>query len=117
MRTCRWSYISGVLLLIATNGCALFIPWLLKLAIDSLQHPQSGRSPAFFAGLIIAVALLQGVIRIFSRTTILHAGRRIEFLIREDLYARLSTLDMPFFSKERTGDILSRFANDLTNVR
>ncbi|HEX9024167.1 MAG TPA: ABC transporter ATP-binding protein [Geobacteraceae bacterium] len=117
MLACRWSYFLGVLLLTATNGCALFIPWLLKLAIDSLQHPQAGRSPAFFAGLIIAVALLQGVIRIFSRTTILHAGRRIEFLIREDLYARLIALDMPFFSKERTGDILSRFANDLTNVR
>ena len=118
MRACRWSYFSGVFLLIATNGCALFIPWLLKLAIESLQHPDTaGRSPSFFAALIIAVALAQGVIRIFSRTTILHAGRRIEFLVREDLYARLLTLDLSFFSKERTGDILSRFANDLTNVR
>ncbi len=106
-----------MLLLIATNGCALFIPWLLKLAIEALQQPDAGRSPSFFAGLIIAIALVQGVIRIFSRTRILHAGRRIEFLIREDLYARLLTLDLPFFSEERTGDILSRFANDLTNVR
>ncbi|HTP66166.1 MAG TPA: ABC transporter ATP-binding protein [Geobacteraceae bacterium] len=118
MRSCRWSYFAGVLLLIATNGCALLIPWLLKLAIESLQHQGSaGHSPAFFAWLIIAVALVQGCIRIYSRTTLLHAGRRIEFLIREDLYARLLTLDLPFFSRERTGDILSRFTNDLTNVR
>jgi ATP-binding cassette subfamily B protein len=118
MRACRWTYFTGALFLIGTNGCALFIPWLLKLAIESLQHPLSvGRPPTFYASLIIATALIQGVIRIFSRTTLLHAGRRIEFLIREDLYAKLLTLDLPFFSQERTGDILSRFANDLTNVR
>jgi len=47
----------------------------------------------------------------------LNAGRTIEFRIREDLYAKLLTLDSPYFSSGRTGDILSRFSNDLTNVR
>lgn len=118
MWACRKAYLVGALLLIATNGCALFIPWILKLAIESLQHPGAApRSSAFYAWLIIAFALLQGCIRIFSRTTLLHAARRIEFLIREELYAKLLSLDLPFFSRERTGDILSRFANDLTNVR
>jgi ATP-binding cassette subfamily B protein len=118
MRQCRLSYILGALFLIGTNVCALYIPWLLKLAIESLQHPLSSPHPPFHYGaIIIAAALLQGIIRIFSRTSLLHAARRIEFMIREDLYARLLTLDLAFFSRERTGDILSRFANDLTNVR
>lgn len=104
--------------LIGTNGCALLIPWLLKLAVESLQFPQRAHhSPAWYAGLIIGAALLQGATRIFSRTTLLHAARRIEYHIREDLYARLLDLDLPFFSRERTGDLMSRFANDLTNVR
>ncbi len=67
--------------------------------------------------LIVGAAIVQGVIRIFSRTTLLNAARRIEYLIREELYARLLSLDLPYFSRERTGDILSRFSNDLTNVR
>jgi ATP-binding cassette subfamily B protein len=67
--------------------------------------------------LIIIAALAQGTIRIFSRTTLLHAGRRIEYLLREDLYAKILSLDLPWFDRWRTGDILSRFANDLTNVR
>lgn len=118
MRASRWSYLRGALFLIGTNTCALFIPWLLKLAIESLQHAgTTTHPPAYYGRLIIAAALLQGGIRVFSRTTLLHSARRIEFQIREDLYARLLTLDLPFFSRERTGDILSRFANDLTNVR
>jgi ATP-binding cassette subfamily B multidrug efflux pump len=114
----RKSYVQGGLYLSGTNAAALLIPWLLKLAVESLQHPSaSGHSPAFYAMLIIGAAIVQGVIRIFSRTTLLNAARRIEYLIREELYARLLSLDLPYFSRERTGDILSRFSNDLTNVR
>jgi ATP-binding cassette, subfamily B, multidrug efflux pump len=118
MQLCRRSYVLGGVSLLGTNFFALLIPWLLKLAVESFQ----GRSapehpPSFYALLIVAAALLQGLIRIVSRTTLLHAARKIEFLIREELYERLTTLDLAYFSRERTGDILSRFANDLTNVR
>lgn len=85
--------------------------------MQSLQHPGTGQPPGVYAALIIGAALCHGVIRIFSRTVMLNAGRTIEFRIREELYARLLTLDLPYFSRERTGDILSRFSNDLTNVR
>ncbi len=117
MKGCQTAYLLGFLLLLGTNAFALLIPWLLKLAVQSFQRPGSGHSPAVYAGFIILAALLHGLIRIYSRTTMLNAGRSIEFRIREELYAKLLQLDMPYFSRERTGDILSRFSNDLTNVR
>ncbi len=117
MKECRNAYLLGLFLLLLTNAFALFIPWLLKLAVQSFQHPGGGRSPGVYAGFIILSALLHGVIRIFSRTTMLNAGRSIEFRIREEMYAKLLLMDLPYFSRERTGDILSRFSNDLTNVR
>ncbi|MRR33459.1 ABC transporter ATP-binding protein [bacterium] len=117
-RTCRGTYLLGSLLLVGANGFALLIPWLLKRAVESLQFPgRDGHSSGYFGLLIIGTALAHGVVRIFSRTTLLHAGRRIEYRIREDLYARLISLDLPYYSRERTGDLISRFSNDLTNVR
>lgn len=114
----RWRYAVGALLLVLTNGCALLIPWLMKLAIDGLQHPETAAlSPTHSAGLICLTAVGYAVVRIFSRTTILHAARQLEFRIREALFARLLVLDSGFFSRERTGDILSRFSNDLSNIR
>jgi ATP-binding cassette subfamily B protein len=90
----------------------------LKLAVESLKNPLgAGHPPSYYAAWIIAAALAHGVVRVYSRTCILHAGRRIEYEIREDLYAKLLTLDLPYFSAGRTGDVLSRFSNDLTNVR
>lgn len=66
---------------------------------------------------IVFLASAHCITRIYSRTLILNAARIIEFRIREDLFHRLMLLDQHFFSISRTGDILSRFANDLTNVR
>lgn len=101
-----------------TNAFALLIPWFMKLAVEALQHPSSARlTPAACALIIALLAVLHCVTRIFSRTLILNAARIIEFRIREDLFRRLMQLDLGYFSTSRSGDILSRFSNDLTNVR
>ena len=104
--------------LLFTNAFALLIPWFMKLAVEALQHPLGARfSPAACALIIIILALLHCVTRIFSRTLFLNAARIIEFRIRNDLFKRLTQLDIGYFSSSRSGDILSRFSNDLTNVR
>jgi len=112
------TYLLGSLFLAGTSGCALLIPWLLKLSIESIQNPaRVAHTPAWYGMAIIVAALLHGIIRVFSRTTLLHNARRIEYRIREELYTHLLSLDLNYFNKERTGDLISRFANDLTNVR
>lgn len=101
-----------------TNGFALLIPWFMKLAVEGLQYPAAARfTPAACALAIVALGVAHCITRIFSRTLFLNAARIIEFRIREDLFRTLLFQDQLFFSRNRTGDILSRFSNDLTNVR
>ena len=114
----RWRYAGGTAFLLFTNAFALLIPWFMKLAIEALQHPAEARfSPSTCALIIILLSLLHCVTRIFSRTIVLNAARVIEFRIRNDLFQHLTRLDLSYFSTSRSGDILSRFSNDLTNVR
>ena len=90
----------------------------MKLAIEALQHPEAASySPAACALIISLLAILHCVTRIFSRTFIMNAARIIEFRIRNDLFRQLTRLDLGYFSNSRSGDIISRFSNDLTNVR
>jgi len=90
----------------------------MKLAVEALQQPAKAQfSPSACAVIITLLALLHCVTRIFSRTLTLNAARIIEFRIRNDLFSRLMLLDLGYFSSSRSGDILSRFSNDLTNVR
>ncbi|MEI7815946.1 MAG: ABC transporter ATP-binding protein [Desulfuromonadales bacterium] len=118
LKALRWRYAGGALFLLLTNAFALLIPWFMKLAIEALQHPERARlSPATCALIIVTLSVLHCVTRIFSRTLSLNAARIIEFRIRNDLFHRLTQLDLGYFSNSRSGDILSRFSNDLTNVR
>jgi len=114
----RWRYAVGAFLLLLTNGCALLIPWLLKLTVEGLKEPAGADfSTGQYALAIAGLALLHCLVRISSRTTILHAARIVEFRVRETLFQRLLALDLSFYNRERTGDLLSRFSNDLGNVR
>jgi len=118
LRSLRGRYVAGTLFLLATNGFALTIPWCMKMAVEALQAPATRHYPSsWYAAAIAALAAVHCITRIFSRTLMLNAARIIEYRIRNALFERLMLLDQGYYSTSRTGDILSRFSNDLTNVR
>jgi ATP-binding cassette, subfamily B, multidrug efflux pump len=110
----------GCLCLVGTNGFSLAIPWLLKHAIDTLRT----LPPEVAHGLvvrdavaIVAAAVLQAVVRTWSRVFIFDAGRNIEYGLRRDLLAHLLGMDPGFYRRHPTGDVMSRLTNDLSSVR
>jgi ATP-binding cassette subfamily B multidrug efflux pump len=112
----RRALVPGVLWLAATNALGLLIPWMLKKGVDAVPLGDY-RAIWFFAAVLAAAALLRGGTRVASRLRFLHTARRIEVDIRRDLLARLLVQEASFFDRHRTGDILSRFTNDLANIR
>ena len=114
----------GCLCLAATNALGLAIPWLLKTAIDSLggAHGVPALETARHlvsrtALVIVACALVQALIRTWSRVLIFNAGRNIEYSLRRDLFAHLARMDPAFYRRHPTGDLMSRLTNDLSAVR
>jgi ATP-binding cassette subfamily B protein len=110
----------GCLCLVGTNGFSLAIPWLLKQAIDALRE----LAPAAAHGVvvrnavaIIVFAVLQALIRTWSRIAIFDAGRNVEYRLRRDLFDHLTRLDPGFYRRHPTGDVMSRLTNDLGSVR
>jgi ATP-binding cassette, subfamily B, multidrug efflux pump len=110
----------GCLCLVGTNAFSLAIPWLLKQSIDALRS----LAPRVAHGIvvrdaiaIIAFAVLQGLIRTWSRIFIFDAARNVEYRLRRDLLGHLTRLDPAFYRRHPTGDVMSRLTNDLTAVR
>jgi ATP-binding cassette, subfamily B, multidrug efflux pump len=116
----RGRYAAGVLLLLATNACALLIPWVTKDVIDALGDPaRSGptRQTVVAGALVVAaLALVQAVVRTASRLILLGAGQRVEAAIRSDLFDAFLRLEPAFYQTRRTGDLMSRATNDLQSV-
>ena len=51
------------------------------------------------------------------RRLIIGVSRDIEYAFRNDLFAHLEKLPMSFYQKNKTGELMSRATNDLSNVR
>lgn len=106
-------YLLGALLLIATNALGLWIPWLLRDAIRALESAAAPAVVGRYALLMVAVALVQAVIRTYSRLALLGASRHIAFDVRNRFFAHLQRLGPSYFDRQRTGDIMSRGINDI----
>ncbi len=116
LRTYRRLLLAGLVWLVLTNALAMLIPWTLKQGIDAAERGDT-REILWFAAILATAAVLRGVTRIFSRLRYLRTARRVEVDLRRDLLTRLLGQETPFFDSQRTGDLLSRFTNDLSNIR
>jgi len=65
----------------------------------------------------LAAALLGGVFGLYMRQILLSLSYQIEFEIRERIFAHLTRLDHYFYSRERTGDLMTKMTSDLNAVR
>ncbi len=113
----RRSFLFGFLCVIATAAVGLAGPWVLKYAIDDLQRGVDAGKVRFYAAALLALAAVGGVFRFLMRRIIIGASRDIEYDLRNDFFAHLQRLDLAYFQRHRTGDLMSRATNDLSAVR
>ena len=92
-----------------------------RVVIDNIPHASllpRLEFPAFWIPIIIvAVFLLHSVFDYLSKYQMASIGIRIVRQIRDDLYAHLMRLDMDFYAKGRTGDMMSRILNDVGRIQ
>ncbi|MBI2962548.1 MAG: ABC transporter ATP-binding protein [Deltaproteobacteria bacterium] len=117
MHRYRWRYVFGLACLLVTASLAMLIPFLLKRAVEVIEHDRALSGLSFYVALIIGMAIVQGVARTFSRFVIFNIGRDIEYDLRNDLFRHLETLPQSFYQRSQTGDLMSRLVNDIGAVR
>ncbi len=108
---------AGLGLVVASNLFALAWPYLLKLAIDSLESGITARGLAAYAGAIVGFSFVGGVGRFFMRELLNGMSRRVENDLRDDYFDHLLHLAPDFYSRVPTGELMSRATNDIPAVR
>jgi ATP-binding cassette subfamily B protein len=117
LRRYRRQYALGGLCLLGTATLVMWIPWWIREAVRIIEHGGSASDVTYYALLILAAALAQGLVRTYSRALIFNAGRNVEYDLRNDLFAHLQKLPPAFYQTQRTGDLMSRVINDISAVR
>lgn len=113
----RRSFLLGLAASVCTTAIGLAGPWVLKLAIDDLSQGVTAARVRNYAVAFVALAAAGGVFRFLTRRIIIGASRDIEYDLRNDFFAALQRLDLAYFHRNRTGDLMSRATNDLAAVR
>ena len=110
-------YLVGGLCLLGTATLVMMIPWWTRDVVRIIESGGSLNDVTFYALLIIGAAILQGIVRTYSRALIFNAGRDVEYDLRNDLFAHLEKLPLSYYQSQRTGDLMSRVINDISAVR
>ncbi|MEW5946022.1 MAG: ABC transporter ATP-binding protein [bacterium] len=66
---------------------------------------------------IILVYVVRGVFMFWGSYLIAYVGQKIVEVMRNEVYNRLQWLDLRFFEKRRTGELMSRVTNDVAGVQ
>src|SRR5215470_12244665 len=109
--------ILGISCVFMTNVLKMAAPLVLRRAVDDLAANVTQAKLLEYGGLIILVALVQGVFLFTQRRVLINMSRDIEYDMRNDFYAHLQKLPFEFYQANRTGDLMARATNDLSAVR
>ena len=70
-----------------------------------------------FVAAIVAFAVLNGLARLGSRFLIIGSAQRVEFDLRNDLYAAMQAFSPSTIAERGTGDLMTRASSDVSAVK
>ncbi len=121
-----WSYVlahrgqvvQGTLLVAASVAITVSAPFITRFAIDALVDGSATWPKIIgYAVLYLGAVALSAIMALGMRKILLSLGHQVEYEVRRDLFARLALLDYYFYSRERTGDLMTKMTSDLNAVR
>jgi ATP-binding cassette subfamily B protein len=102
--------------LIAT-AVGLAQPYISKLLIDEALLRKNARALVWVAVLMVLVTVLGFVLNIISSYQYVRVSADVLFDMRLALYRHLQKLSPRFYTRTRTGEIVSRINNDIAEVQ
>jgi ATP-binding cassette, subfamily B, multidrug efflux pump len=102
---------------VISNLIGLYQPQVLRLSVDDLYKGVTAEKLGRYALILFGIGLVAGTFRFAMRKAVIGISRHVEFDLRNDLFAHLQSLPLPYYQRTRIGDIMSRCTNDLAAVR
>ncbi len=107
----------GIGTLLVVNALGVYIPLLIRDAIDELGVTFSVDRVWFFVVLILVLATAMWCVRMISRTLLFGVGRQVEFDLKQKIFNHLLRLEPSYFATNTIGDLINRATSDVENIR
>ncbi|WP_033164612.1 ABC transporter ATP-binding protein [Clostridium sp. KNHs205] len=112
------SYLLGVITLFIVDIASLYIPQFTGDITDGLEA-KTLEMEGLMTGIvkILCVGFIMAIGRFGWRYFIFGSARNVEYDLRNGMFAHLETLSMGYYNKNKTGDLMAHFTNDLNAIR
>ena len=115
----------GIIITIIARIFSLVLPSYVNKAfevIDDLASKSLGQDQAKdllteYILIIIGTAILSGIFTFLMRQTIINVSRYIEYDLKNEVFDHYQFLNLDFYKKNRTGDLMNRISEDIGQVR
>ncbi len=105
----KWQLAIGILISLVNTACGLMIPLALKEQIDLLG--ETGISFEWVS--VILVLIIADIISMgISLYLLASVGQKVVLNLRKKLWGKLLKLDVKFYDKNQSGEMVSRMTND-----
>jgi len=108
----------GFSALVVVDLLQLYIPRIVKYAVDSLQKGVATPRGLLVSGsYIILIAIAIAGFRFIWRQLLFGFSRIVEIDLRDRMFSHLLTLDKTFFQRTTVGEVMALATNDLSSVQ
>ena len=111
-------FVPGIITLLIVDVVQLLIPLIIGDTINRLETVDIDLRGLVLRGiLLMGVALMMSGMRFLWRYFIILSSFRIGFEMRQDIMKKLYSFPVSFFTRNKTGDLMSIVVNDVDAVR
>ena len=117
LRPHRTTVLLGAVSLLVVNLLGVSLPLIVRNAVDALHGGFALNDVLLKAGLIIALATVMGLVRLWSRILVFGVGRQVETDLKQRIFDHLLRQEPSFVQSTGSGEVISRATSDVENVR
>ena len=107
----------GAVSLVVVNLLGVSLPLIVRNAVDALHGGFALSDVLQKAGLIIALATVMGLVRLWSRILVFGVGRQVEADLKQRIFDHLLLQEPGWVQSTGSGEVISRATSDVENVR
>lgn len=121
-----WSkLLIGIIITIIARVFQLVMPSYVKKSIEVVEgfvgnkipEPLAREMLLEFILIIVGAALISGFFTFLMRQTIINVSRYIEYDLKNEVFDHYQFLNLGFYKRNRTGDLMNRISEDINQVR
>lgn len=113
----RYKYIFALVLVLLTSAINMINPFISGKIVDRVLEKNETSLLLPLISIMICIVLVKGIINYSFQIILEKISQNVLFKIRTDLYDKLMELDVNFYSKIKTGDIMARMTGDTDAIR